>query len=198
MLEKYLRKEWLHPGKNIKDKFSAAKPFPHLVLKDFFTESFAKEIEKAVQDITLVRQESDLFSFAQSEDLRLLKNQVLKELHSLLNSREMKEWMLNATGIKADDEIDGSVFLYEPADYLLPHDDTLEKRRIAYTYHLSTLSTSKGGALEFFKGNDKAISIPPKFNTLIVFGVKEKITVHQVSEVMDAERWSVSGWFNDQ
>ena len=200
MLNEYVKKEMLSSKKMslLQRSFLAAKPFPHVVMKDFFVEPFVSEVIAGLRSEVFVHQESDLFSFMQTEDLEKSAHEKVQLFYRLLSSSEFKGFVQGITGLKVNGKVDCSAFVYHPGDYLLPHDDRLEGRRVAYTFHASTLSGRGGGALEFFEGAKKVVSIPPRRNTFILFWVKEGVTVHQVSEIVgDNERLSVAGWFND-
>jgi len=192
--------EWLNPKYEkrvgaLKKKFSGAKPFPHLVLKDFFS----KDVEKVAAALVKERfqeQNSDLFQFEQTNDLKQSRNAVLKEFHSFFGSKEFIKFIGEITGRKLK-TIDMSGFIYDDADYLLPHDDRLEGRKIAYIVNLSKgFTKSDGGALQLFKGTVVVKSIVPSFNTLTIFEVS-KDSVHQVQEVVsNKKRVSLAGWFH--
>jgi Rps23 Pro-64 3,4-dihydroxylase Tpa1-like proline 4-hydroxylase len=80
---------------------------------------------------------------------------------------------------------------------LLPHDDRLSGRKIAYILNLSkNFAKNDGGALQFFKGKKIVKSIPPTFNTFTIFQVSPR-SLHQVQEVLsDKKRISFAGWFH--
>ena len=199
MLNKYINNKYLK-DKNLKLEFYKNKPFPHLVLNNFFNIKFIEKVAKELRKEKFIHQESDLFSFAQTKDISLTKNKIIKEFYGFINSREFKEYLYKITGIKAYNKIDASGFIYSSTDYLLPHDDKLETRKIAYVLNLSKGFTKKdGGSLDFFKKNQISKSITPSFNTLTIFKVKVNKTFHQVSEVITKkERFSIAGWFNDK
>ena len=184
----------------LRSRLLAAKPFPHLVLRDFFVEKFLHRVARALREQEFAHQDSDLFSFAQTKDLALLPHPDLVEFHRFLQSWEFKDYLHRITGVEAFGTVDCSGFLYQEKDYLLPHDDHLETRKIAYTLYLSEdFSRRDGGALEFFSGSKMAVSYPPHFNTVTLFPVQEGTTLHQVSEVVtDMLRYSLAGWFHAQ
>ncbi len=200
MLNDYINENYLKETK-IKElhlEFNKNKNFPNLVLKDFFNNKVISRIEKEIRTEKFTKQESDLFSFSQTEDLLNTDNKILKKFYKFLNSKEFKEYVLKITKIKAFGKIDASAFIYAKNEYLLPHDDRLEKRKIAYVINLSKEFTNEdGGSLDFFEGKRIIKSILPSFNTLTIFKVIENKTFHQVSEVLtNKERISIAGWFN--
>ena len=96
-----------------------------------------------------------------------------------------------------------SASLYLKTHYLLPHDDRLERRRIAYLYYLSTLAKKDGGALALYDSKNKKPTeivkkIVPQFNTFAFFEVSGR-SFHEVEEIVsDKQRIAISGWFHDQ
>ena len=199
MLNKYINKNHIENEKILVKEFLKAKPFPHLIIKDFLKEDLANKLSKELKEEKFTKQESDLFSFSQSNDLEKTNNKTLKEFYNLLNSKEFKEYLEKITNIKAYLKIDCSGFIYTNTDYLLPHDDRLETRKVAYVLNLSKdFIKEDGGSLDFFENNKIIKSITPKFNTFTIFKVIENKTYHQVSEVLrDKERLSIAGWFNN-
>ena len=117
-----------------------------------------------------------------------------------MNSKYFKDYLFKITNIKSYGKIDCSGFIYSDSDYLLPHDDRLEKRKIAFVFNLSKdFKKCDGGSLDFFKKNKIVKSIIPYFNTLVIFKVVAGKTFHQVSEIRcNKNRISIAGWFNDK
>ncbi|QQG38962.1 MAG: 2OG-Fe(II) oxygenase [Candidatus Woesearchaeota archaeon] len=202
MLKDYINKEYLTfgPIKKLNKEFNSNKPFRYLILKDFFDRKFINKVAEELKKEEFIFKESDLFRFKQTNDLVNYKTEEIGVFFELINSEEFKKYLEEITGIKAHGEVDCSGFVYSNCDYLLPHDDRLEKRKIAYTLNLSKWFTKKdGGNLEFFEENKIVKVIEPKFNTFVIFEVVTDKTIHQVSEVLtDKERLTISGWFNDK
>lgn len=174
-------------------QFKQAKPFPHLVLKNFFKDF--ETVKEALLKEPFAEQNSDLFQFQQTDDISKSKNAILREFHKRFRSKEFLAYISAITGKKLT-SIDMSGFIYDDTDYLLPHDDQLEGRKIAYIVQLSTLKASDGGRLQFFKGKKVVKSIVPQENTLVIFEVSGK-SLHQVEEVKtNAKRISFAGWFH--
>ena len=87
-------------------------------------------------------------------------------------------------------------------DFLLPHDDQVEERIIAYSLHLTPEITEEmGGSLQIFdideNNTSKLVdSIIPEYNSLIMFEVS-KHSWHQVGEILqDIQRLTVTGWYH--
>jgi len=199
MLNKFINTNYLDNTENLRKQFKNIKPFPHLVLKDFFNREFIKKFKVELKKEIFHRLDSDLYSFSQTDDLVNSKNSVIKDFYNFLTSKEFKDYLFKITNVKAEGKIDCSGFIYSSTDYLLPHDDRLESRRLAYVLNLSeNFVKSDGGSLDLFDRNNIVKSIVPSFNTLTIFRVEINKTFHQVSEVLtNKERLSIAGWFND-
>lgn len=189
---------WISPSylkkvSSLKKSFRAAKPFPHLVLPNFFKS--AKQLKSALLKEQFHYQNSDLFQFYQTNDCSKAKTKVVQDFHEFFGSKEFLSFISEITGKKLT-SIDMSGFIYGDTDYLLPHDDRLEGRKIAYVVNLSeNFKEENGGALALFKGKKIVKRIVPKFNTLTIFEVSNK-SLHEVEEVVDAKRVSFAGWFH--
>lgn len=193
--------DWVNPeyGKkrdDLKKLFREAKPFPHLVLKDFFDVDKITPVGEALLRETFHGYNSDLFQFQQTDDCKNAKSKAVREFHEFFSSKEFIGFIGGITG-KRLKSIDMSGFMYGDMDYLLPHDDRLEGRKIAYVMNLSEGFTEKdGGALQFFEGKKIAKTIVPSFNALTLFEVSDK-SVHRVGEVLcEKARLSLAGWFH--
>ncbi len=191
---------WVNPVylKNktgLKREFAANKPFPHLVLGNFFKSKISK-VAAALLKEEFYEHNADLYQFEQTDDCKNAKQSAVREFYKFFSSKQFIQFISDITNTKLK-FIDMSGFMYDDTDYLLPHDDRLSGRKIAYILNLSKDFTLKdGGALQFFKGNKIVKSIPPTFNTFTIFKVSSK-SLHQVQEVLsDRKRLSFAGWFH--
>lgn len=187
--------EYLENVERLNAEFKAAEPFPHIVMKDFFTEKI-DDVHDAVLKEQFHEQNSDLFQFQQSDDCKNATQQAVKECYAFFGSKEFLDFIFKLTGI-AVNSIDMSAFIYDDTDYLLPHDDRLEGRKIAYVVNLAKDFTEKdGGALQLFEDKEVVKSMVPAFNSLVLFEVSPK-SLHQVQEVFsDKKRITLAGWFH--
>lgn len=192
--------EWVSDGfvgkeDVLNDRFISAKPFPHIVLDNFFSPKI-KMVKSALLKEKFYPFDNDLFQFVQTDDIKNSSNERLREFHRFFSSKEFVGFVSKVTGSKLDSK-DMSGFVYSDTDYLLPHDDRLEGRKIAYVVNLgSDFNERDGGALQLFKGNKVVRSYSPKFNSLVLFKVSPK-SVHQVQEVISKKkRISLAGWFH--
>lgn len=186
--------------KSLQHEFSENKPFQHIVLKNFFINSKLKDVLSAFQHLEFKEKNSDLFQFSQSKDFKSMANPTLKSFYDFFKSAEFLKFVSTITKTKVT-SIDMSAFVYKSTDYLLPHDDQLEGRKIAYIVNLSDFNETDGGALELFETKDNhptkvAKSYFPTFNSFVLFKVTPK-SFHQVQEVLsDKQRCTITGWFH--
>ena len=177
-------------------------PFPHLVVENFLDSSTLDLVIDALAGLEYDFKESDLFSYWASIELTDIDHPVINILRDDLGDEIWRKKVTEAFKVKKLSTIDLAAYVYGLGDFLLPHDDQVEGRIIAYSLHLSPEITSEmGGALNIFEadndGRSKLVSsIIPKYNSLIMFEVSDS-SWHQVSEiVMDIQRLTVTGWYH--
>ena len=175
-------------------------PFKHWIIEGFLSESECSHIIKHIIAQKFNRKDCDLFQFYQGEDLKKTKSTILKDFHKYFSSKDFINEISEITGKEGIlKTIDMSPFIYDSTDYLLPHDDRLEGRRIAYILYLNTLEDSEkgnsGGTLDFFENKKIVKRIKPKAGNLVLFEVSDK-SLHQVSEVISGRRITLAGWFH--
>lgn len=180
--------------------FRAAKPFPHLTLPRFFRPELAEELRQALQAEEFIPKESDLFRFRQTAELRA--RPAFEPFADFFSSAPFLALVRQLTGDPRLRRADLAGFSYGSGDRLLPHDDRLAGRRIAYVLNLSQGFTRRdGGGLTLFASRNgrpvrPARTIPPAYNTFTLFEVSRK-SFHQVDEVLaDKQRISIAGWFH--
>lgn len=201
----WISPKWLQQEKLLKKRFLAAKPFPHLVLPDSLLPSKAESLLRALNQEQWQLKDADLFRFHQTRDLRSSSNSVIQAYYRFFSSRKFLNYVETITGTKPLRTIDAAGQTYTAGDHLLPHDDRLAGRKIAYVLNLTKGFTAKdGGQLDFFFVDPKtkhptsiAKSFTPRFNTLFLFKVSER-SFHQVREVLaNKKRISIGGWFHE-
>lgn len=197
MNEELLTEEWLEQAKN---SYEQASPFPHIQIQDFLKEEKLQKLEEALSKHQFTHKESDLFSLAQTPALETLNDPVIDEYLTFLNSKEFRDWMTTLTQTPTTPGLlDAFGAIYMDTDYLLPHDDQLDDRKIAYILYLTTLDEEDGGALALYTDKDGhpgeiTNTYPPQKNALNLFTVTDK-SWHEVQEVTgDVHRVSVGGW----
>lgn len=183
-------------------KLLHAQPFSHLVLPHFLDEHKARTLLRSLKKEQFELKQSDLFSLYQTPDLITSTHPAIQHFRTLLSSPQFTQYLHKITKIKIKPHhIDMAGTIYTDTNYLLPHDDQLSGRKIAYIYYLSSLKKSAGGALAFYASKNNrpptiVKRIQPQFNTLILFPVT-KISFHEVEEVLTkAQRIAISGWFH--
>ena len=186
----------------LKQSFLTAEPFPFAALPEFFLPKKAEAVRLALRQEPFERKEADLFQFFQTQDIRGTASLVLQEFRTFLASWDFIQYLEQLTGIALQQgTIDMAGTLYEDTDFLLCHDDQLERRRLAYFLYLSDLQEQEGGELQLFasqKGQPQQVArtIVPKFNTFAFFLVSPA-SFHAVAEMqVKKQRWALSGWFH--
>ncbi len=182
--------------------FLHAEPFSHLVLPNFLIKKDIEVLRKNILQQNFFRKESDLFSFSQTNSFLHSNEDVIRSFISFLTSQEMHHFLSSITGLKISKKVvDVFGSRYESGDYLLCHDDLIEKRKLAFILYLSKNFTHKdGGGLllrEDVSGKPGKIieTHVPIFNSLALFKVSRK-SWHEVSEVLtNKSRYAVGGWF---
>jgi len=171
-----------------------SKPYKHWIIPTFIHN--CKEIRDAVAKEAFERKECDLFQFFQGKDFAKTENQTLKDIHTTFNSKEFLKKIGHLTNIPVT-YIDMSPFIYTDTDYLLPHDDRLEDRKIAYVVSVGeTRKKEEAGTFDMFKENKIVKRILPTEGQLLLFEVS-KTSTHQVAECIGKkERITITGWFH--
>ena len=184
-----------------KKDFLENKPFSHFSIKNFLKEEKAIELLKHLQQEKFFLKDSDLFTFLQTNDLISSKNKILGEFRGVFASEKFINYIKELTNVEiSNDKLDMFASLYQDTHYLLPHDDQLDSRKIAYVLFLSNQKTNGELALYDSKeGTPIKVSkqIFPEFNKFILFKVSDK-SFHEIKEVIgDTPRIAITGWFHD-
>ena len=179
-----------------------SRPFKHVVVKNFLDPPTLDLVIDALAGLEYDFKESDLFSYWASIDLTDINHPAINILRDDLGGEIWRKKVAESFKVKKLSNIDMAAYVYGLGDFLLPHDDQVEGRIIAYSLHLTPEITEKmGGALNIFKVNDAGKSnlvdsIIPEYNSLIMFEVSDS-SWHQVSEIMqDIQRLTVTGWYH--
>ena len=184
----------------LQKEFSTNTPFQHIVLQNFFIQSKLKNVLSAFLKLNFHEKNSDLFQFSQSKDFKSITDPIIKSFYDFFQSREFLQFISQLTKTKVT-AIDMSGFIYKSTDYLLPHDDQLEGRKIAYIVNLSDFNGKDGGALGLFETENNHPTCvvqryPPQFNSFVLFKVTPQ-SFHHVQEVIsNKQRCTITGWFH--
>jgi len=203
----YSLKDFMEKAKK-KFREKNGEPFPHLFLKNFFSDGqWLENVKNELMSLKYHPKSNDLYDFLQSDDLKACDKPFIKALKEALYSQDFREWLMSITGITdLNDTVDMSAARYIDKSTLLCHDDELEGRRIAYIIYLVPPdwdAEQDGGTLDLFESdehgqpNSIVKSFGPQWNSFFFFEVNA-VSHHQVSEVLtsDKERLSISGWFH--
>lgn len=200
--------DWINPHylkeniiKDLQLRFRQSKPFSYLELPGFFHQEKMKILLKSLHQEKLILKNSDLYTFLQTNDFKGTKNKILQQFRSFLSSPEFVHYLAFLTATRLNNKIDIFGTVYKDTHYLLPHDDHVEDRKIAYFLYLSTLTKKDGGKLLLYHSQNKkptavAHQIMPLFNTFAFFNVSTK-SFHEVEEVIGTkQRVTITGWFH--
>src|SRR3989344_7522789 len=113
-------------------KFS--KPFKHVLIENFLSKKDAKILLKELKKEKFELKESDLFNFKQTQELHFSKNKAILNFYRFFSGREFRKQVEEILRIKLNGKIDRAGSLYERTDFLLPHDDRLEGRKVDYIF----------------------------------------------------------------
>ena len=186
------------------EKISTAKdfPYPHIIVKNFLDDSTLDLVVDALAGLEYDFKESDLFSYWASVELTDIDHPAINILRDDLGDELWRNKVAEAFSSKPLSSIDMAAYVYGLGDFLLPHDDQVEERIIAYSLHLTPEITEEmGGALQIFdvdeNNKSKLVdSIIPEYNSLIMFEVS-KHSWHQVGEILqDIQRLTITGWYH--
>ena len=176
-------------------------PFPYVIVEDFLDEETLDLVIDALAGLEYSFSESDLFSYWASVKLTEIDHPALNVLREDLGDKVWRTEVAKAFQVSKLSKIDMAAYVYGLGDFLLPHDDQVENRVIAYSLHLTPdLEEEDGGSLDLFEANKAGKSklvkrIIPKFNSLNMFEVSDT-SWHQVSEILtDIQRLTLTGWY---
>ena len=129
-------------------------PFPHVVVEDFLDEDTLDLVIDALAGLEYSFSESDLFSYWASVELTDIDHPAINILRDDLGDESWRKKVAKAFNVKRLLNIDMAAYVYGLGDFLLPHDDQVEGRIIAYSLHLTPeIKSEMGGALNLFKAD---------------------------------------------
>jgi len=177
-------------------------PYPHVIVKNFLDESTLDLVIDALAGLEYDFKESDLFSYWASVELTNIDHPAINILRDDLGDEMWRKKVAEVFNSKPLSSIDMAAYVYGLGDFLLPHDDQVEERIIAYSLHLTPeINQEMGGSLQIFdideNHSSKLVdSVIPEYNSLIMFEVS-KHSWHQVGEILqDIQRLTVTGWYH--
>lgn len=203
MIGSWLNAEVLKQTAKLKSAFVGAKPFSHVVIKNFLQDDKAEALLRSLKNTDFEHKESDLFSLNQSADFVDASDELLNSFFLLASSKEFASLMKEITGLSVKPgALDLAGSLYESGDYLLCHDDQVEDRKIAYILYLSKDFEDRDGARFVLFDDNKGKpgkevqKYRPEWNSLMVFEVSKK-SFHAVEEnLSEKDRYAIGGWLH--
>ena len=188
--------------KKIQKKFTKAKPYCFVNINNFFNEKFLQNLSKEVLKEKYYLEENDLYKFYRTFDLSNSKNKKIIDFKNYLLTEDFREVIFKMTNIKVQkDTLDLHSLKLTKTNYLLCHDDDIQKRKLAFIIYLNDMESKDGGEFEVIETQNKTPKkivkkILPKFNSFNIFRVEKDKSFHSISEVLtNKKRLSISGWF---
>lgn len=182
-------------------EFLEAKNFPHISIDNLFKEEKLLELKESLNSEKYYLEESDLYEFLRTFDLKNSRNKNIIEIRKLLLSEEFINLIEKITSTKIKrNYIDLHSLKLKNTHHMLCHDDKVQERKIAFIINLSDMEEKDGGALELIEiyGEDNGNvfkKIIPKLGKFNMFKVTTN-SYHSVSEnISKKERISISGWY---
>lgn len=182
----------------IKQVYQSNKPYPHIVIQNFFKPAFAEKLRREIIEQKFSFIEKDLFSFYHTGELSNSRNEMINTFSDAIRSTTFTDFIRGISGKKVSGKHDVHGHVFEQGNYLLFHDDKVEDRVIAYIVNLSkSFKVADGGRLQLYdyKNPRRAVkSVVPVFNSLVLFTVS-RYSLHAVEEVFSKKtRLTVGGW----
>ena len=183
--------------------------FPVAVWPDFLESAECTALKAELAGMTFQHRSTDFFEFHQTNDLKHVCPSIhpsISQLCSELYSPQFLGIMERVTGRRLGSHVDISGQRYQHGDFLLCHDDRIDKRRIALILYLVEKdSVMQGGRLFAMRSDeegrpvmDTPTTVTPKWNTLAFFEVS-RFSFHQVEQIYSESipRYSITCWFHD-
>ena len=174
----------------IKNNYSKNKPFPNIVIDNFFNDDFLNKISEEFPDLskTSISQKyknKDEVKFANNDFKNFPEN--IKDLINFMNSDNFIEFLQNITSIKekliSDPELNGGgLHEIKSGGYLKIHTDfnkhpnlNLDRRINILIYLNKNWKDNNGGQLELWdnKMNNCVKNILPVFNRMVIFSTTD-------------------------
>lgn len=171
-------------------------PFTHTTVQSFLNPNELKMLQESYDMLTFNYKKTDLFSFYQTSALNIefLEKSIIKFLNK---NQKTYNFTLNQSekGQPSQINVTFDIFAsyYTNGSYLLPHDDSIDNRRIAFCLYLNTYET--GELIMYNEECDKEIKrIKVQENLFVLFGVEK--AYHEVNYCSEDGRRAVTGWLN--
>jgi hypothetical protein len=197
---------WLNPQhwplSSLQTQWAQAKPFPYAVFDALLSEDHQAELLAAFEEEPCEILRDEIFTFMASAKSPVTP--ALCAFRSALQSPEVRH-AIHAITQKQTQRVELRGYAYQPGHYLLPHSDHQQEigRKLAFAYYVKTPTPVIGGELELFEckyhqqeivETNSVTILQPVPNRMMLFHVGDE-SLHQVREVLEGTRLSVSGWF---
>lgn len=119
----------------------------------------------------------------------------LLAIRAFLMSTEFRQFLEGQTGLSLREGPELSVHRMTAHHFLRVHTDDDHTRLLAFVLYLSEgWDKSSGGALRFRQGDEVLVELPPYFNSLAIFDVRDQ--QHEVAQIVCSDaRIGLGGWF---
>ncbi len=122
------------------------------------------------------------------------------EFRKVLVTSAFGAYLSAVTGLPLGEIVNPTVHRMRPGDFLKPHDDRIEGRRVAFVLYLSPgWKADYGGTLHISGKDDECSRIEAAFNSLVVFDLTAHKS-HHVTDIRDTAgdrtRLTMGGWFH--
>uniref|UniRef100_A0A0K0EDM9 P4Hc domain-containing protein n=1 Tax=Strongyloides stercoralis TaxID=6248 RepID=A0A0K0EDM9_STRER len=194
--------------KNICSFDKENKPFPVKICKNFIeNEEILNELVKELKKLKFSFKNNDLYCLKQTVDLGELpenENKLIIRKFVKFIKEDVKEFIKNVTGFELTDKVTLTGSSYKQGNYLLPHNDQISNRKVAFILYLNDKDKKiEGGKLNLYDVDENEFPLnvvyseEPEFNKLSFFEVSNR-SWHEVEEILnnDVERLSINGWFH--
>jgi hypothetical protein len=169
------------------------------VIRNAFNPAFARQVSRQLEAVKSwpAREEFDAFFSFHHHRLSSRADFPPNVLAcaELFETDPSKRFIASLSGADCSGPIEFDASLYLPGDQVLPHDDFVRKRTVAYIWYLTrSWSPRWGGQLFWCRSGN---SFMPTFNTLVLFRVSRK-SLHLVtatSPLARGKRLAISGWW---
>lgn len=223
-LARWLHKSLLSPERQAQARTDfEAHPMRILVLDEVFRPKVAERLfqrlegTRFIQDFGLyaeVRVSEEVWAAASSTE-RFYRYGVVERtgtrarkkvptlvgaLFDLFESEELRGLVSRLTGMPLGHTEPANLHAMGPGDYLRPHNDRNDGRKLAMVAYLSKgFQAEWGGSLRFL-GTSGMLTVEPRFNRLVIFDVNTHVA-HHIDMLREGpperRRFSAGTWFHE-
>lgn len=197
---------WLDPQQwdlsSLQTQWAQAEPFPYVIFDGLLSEEHQEELLAAFEEEPCELMRDEIFTFTASGKSPITP--ALRAFRASLESAEVRD-AIRAITQKETQRVELRGYAYQAGHYLLPHSDHQQEqgRKLAFAYYVKTPAPVLGGELELYSCKyhegeiveTRSVTVlQPTPNRMVLFHVGDE-SLHQVREVLEGTRLSLSGWF---